>query len=125
MDARVVLSTDEIVKGLKHYRKIAKQDVLRADETEQPERFKLHAETRRDIYAVLSESAEHLGPEDALDTALETYKQLPFVTGTAEDEYIDIKAKEKALENFFLMIGLEPKLRRQARSQRPSLKNLN
>ena len=28
MEVRVVLSSDEIVRGLKHYRRIAKQDVL-------------------------------------------------------------------------------------------------
>jgi hypothetical protein len=46
---------------------------------------------------------------------------LPFVTGTAADEHPDVKGKENALENFFLMIGLEPKVRREVRSQRPSL----
>jgi hypothetical protein len=121
MDVSVVLSTDEIVKGLKHYRKIAKQDILRANETQDPDRFKLHAETRRDIYALLSELAEKNGPHDAVIQALDEYKSLPFVTGTAENEYIDVKAKENALENFFLMIGLEPKIRREVRSQRPSL----
>ncbi|MCA9838353.1 MAG: hypothetical protein KC422_15665 [Trueperaceae bacterium] len=121
MDVSVVLSTDEIVKGLKHYRKIAKQDILRAGETLDPERFKLHAETRRDIYAQLSDLAEKNGPTDAVKQALDEYKSLPFVTGTPENEYIDVKAKENALENFFLMIGLEPKIRREVRSQRPSM----
>jgi uracil-DNA glycosylase len=32
-----------------------------------------------------------------------------------------LRARENALENFFLMIGLEPKVRREARSQRPAL----
>lgn len=121
MDVSVVLSTDEIVKGLKHYRKIAKQDIVRASETQDPDRFKLHAETRRDVYAQLSELAEKQGPHDAVKQAIDEYKKLPFVTGTPDDSYIDVKAKENALENFFLMIGLEPKIRREARSQRPPL----
>jgi len=121
MNVSVALSTDELVKGLKHYRRIAKQDILRATETQQPALFKQHAEARRDIYARLTDLAEKLGPHDTVKEALKVYKELPFVTGTAEDTHIDIKARENALENFFLMIGLEPKVRREARNERPSL----
>jgi hypothetical protein len=121
MDVKVVLSSDEMIKGLKHYRRIAKQDVLRATETERPDIFRTHAETRRDVYAQLTELAEKLSPSDVAKQALSYYQELPFVTGTAEEEHVDIKARENALENFFLMIGLEPKIRREVRSQRPSL----
>jgi hypothetical protein len=121
MDVRVVLSSDELMRGLKHYRRIAKQDILRSTETDCPERFKSHAEARREVYAFLTDLAEKLSPEDVAKEALNYYQNLPFVTGTHEDEYVDIKAKENALENFFLMIGLEPKVRREVRSQRPSL----
>jgi hypothetical protein len=121
MDVKVVLSSDEMIKGLKHYRRIAKQDVLRAVETEHPEAFRTHAETRRDVYAQLTELAEKLSPSDVARQALSYYQELPFVTGTADEDHVDIKARENALENFFLMIGLEPKIRREVRSQRPSL----
>jgi hypothetical protein len=121
MDVKVVLSSDEIVRGLKHYRRIAKQDVLRANETANPEAFRSHAEARRSIYARLTDIAESGSPAEVVVEALECYKNLPFVTGTAEDEYTDIKGQENALENFFLMIGLEPKVRREVRSQRPKL----
>jgi hypothetical protein len=121
MDVKVVLSSDEMIKGLKHYRRIAKQDVLRATETDFPDVFRTHAETRRDVYAQLTELAEKLSPSDVAKQALNYYQELPFVTGTADQEFVDIKAKENALENFFLMIGLEPKIRREVRSQRPSL----
>ena len=47
MDVKVVLSTEEIVRGLKHYRRIAKQDLLLANETDNPEAFRRHAEARR------------------------------------------------------------------------------
>ena len=49
------------------------------------------------------------------------YRNLPFVSETTDDEYTDIKGQENALENFFLMIGLESKVRKEVRSQRPSL----
>ena len=114
MEFKVTLTTEEIVRGLKHYRRIAKQDVLRAPETPNPEVFRRHAEARREV-------AEREGPEAAVAYALELYRSLPFVTGTPEDQYPEIKGQENALENFFLMIGLDPKVRREARKARKPL----
>lgn len=121
MDVKVVLSSDEMIRGLRHYRRIAKQDLLRSLETDNPDIFRSHAEARREVYAYLSDLAEKLSPADVAKEALNYYQQLPFVTGSPETEFVDIKAKENALENFFLMIGLEPKIRREVRSQRPSM----
>lgn len=121
MEVKVVLSSEEIMRGLKHYRRIAKQDVLRASETNHPEAFKRHAEARRDVYAALTTIAEGQGPSEVVREALKRYRELPFVTGTAEDQHADIKGQENALENFFLMIGLDPKVRREVRNQRPTL----
>ena len=121
MEYKVTLSTEEIVRGLKHYRRIAKQDVLRAPETPNPDVFRTHAEARREIYAKLAEIAENEGPDAVVSQALELYQKLPFVTGTAEDAHPEIKGQENALENFFLMIGLDPKIRREARKARKPL----
>jgi hypothetical protein len=121
MDVQVVLSSEEILRGLKHYRRIAKQDVLRAPETEDPEGFVRHAEARRALYAQLAELAEQRSPAEVASEALRLYRDLPFVTGSVEAQHTEIKGRENALENFFLMIGLEPKVRREVRSQRPAL----
>jgi hypothetical protein len=121
MDVKVVLSSDEIIRGLKHYRRIAKQDVLRSPETEDPEAFLRHAEARRSVYASLSQFAEDHSPAEVVGEALRLYRTLPFVTGSEDREHMEIKGTENALENFFLMIGLEPKVRREVRSQRPSM----
>ncbi|MFW5899494.1 MAG: hypothetical protein ACOCUN_03390 [Jiangellaceae bacterium] len=120
MDVNVVLSSDEILRGLKHYRRLAKQDLLRADDAEHPDAFRRHAEARREVYAELTEIATHGTPEEVAHTALTIYKELPFVTGSPADAHAAVKGRENALENFFLMIGLEPKVRREMRSQRPS-----
>lgn len=122
MEVRVVLSSDEIVRGLKHYRRIAKQDVLRASETPDPDASRRHAEARRTVYADLADVAEREGPTAVVRHALERYEKLPFVTGSEAPEHVEIRGHENALENFFLMIGLEPKVRREARSKRPSLR---
>ncbi len=127
MDIRVVLSSDEIVRGLKIYKGIAKQDVENAEELalqrefNDPDIIRQHAEARRIIYAKLTEIAETQSPNAVLNEALECYKKLPFVNGTSESEHVGIKGQENALENFFLMIGLERKVRREVRSQRPKL----
>ncbi len=121
MDVKVVLSSDEIIRGLKHYRRIAKQDVLRASETSDPDAFRRHAEARRAVYASLSELAQGQTPNEVVVEALRQYQELPFVTGSEDPAHTELKGRENALENFFLMIGLEPKVRREVRSQRPSL----
>ncbi|MFC5601043.1 hypothetical protein [Deinococcus cellulosilyticus] len=120
---KTLMSTEEISRGLKHYRRIAKQDVLRAPETPNPDAFRVHAESRREIYSALSDCAASGSSEDVINRALDYYRQLPFVTGTKEGEFPDIKGKENALENFFLMIGLDPKVRREARKDRKSLQD--
>lgn len=116
-----ILSTQQIQDGLKHYRRIARQDLLRAPETPDPEAFRVHAEARRAVYAELSDRAEVLAPDEVVDHAVELYRQLPFVTGTPEHSHSEIRGQENALENFFLMVGLDPKRRREARGSRPKL----
>jgi hypothetical protein len=118
MTMKVVLNSEEILRGLKHYRRIAKQDVLRAPETPNPEAFRRHAEARREVYALLAERAETYSPDEVVDHALDLYRNLPFVNGTAEDAHAETKGRENALENFFLMVGLDPKVRREARKER-------
>lgn len=121
MEVKVVLSSEEILRGLKHYRRIAKQDLLLANETDNPEAFKRHAEARRGIYSYLSEIAETRSPAEVVKVALDAYRELPFVTGSSDEAHTEIKGRENALENFFLMIGLEPKVRREVRSQRKAM----
>lgn len=115
------MTTDQLLQGLKHYRRIARQDMLRAGETPHPEAFLQHAESRREIYAALGTYAERHASDEVIEHALELYRQLPFVTGTPEHEHADLKGRENALENFFLLVGLDPKARREARSKRPKL----
>jgi hypothetical protein len=121
MEIKVVLSSSDILRGLKHYRRIARQDLLHAGQTDNSERYRQHAEARRDVYAHLAQVAETGTPLEVAREALRCSQQLPFVTGTPEDAHLEIKGRENALENFFLLIGLEPKIRRQVRSQRSSL----
>ena len=116
-----LMTTEQLLQGLKHYRRIARQDLLRAPETPHPDAFRLHAEARRALYVALEGRASESGPQGAVDFAVAEYRALPFTTGTAEHEHPGLKGRENGLENFFLMIGLDPKMRREARSARPKL----
>jgi len=104
-----LMTTDQLLQGLKHYRRIARQDLLRAPETPHPDAFRQHAEARRALYALLEQHASEHGPQDAVDHAIAEYRTLPFTTGTAEHEHPELKGRENGLENFFLMIGLDPR----------------
>jgi hypothetical protein len=125
MEIQVVLSADDIVRGLKHYRRIAKQDVLRAPETQDPQAFTEHAEARREMYAELADIAERSGPQEAVKVALTRYEQLPQTIEDDNPDHVTLRGQENALENFFLMIGLEPTVRRAVRSRRPSPRTPN
>ncbi len=119
---KVTLSSEEILRGLKHYRRIAKQDLLRAPETPTPQAFTQHAEARREVYGKLADLAEQGAPEDVVVKAIDLYKGLPFVNGHHEESHPEIKGQENALENFFLMIGLDARVRREARRERKPMK---
>lgn len=121
MELNVALSTDDLIRGLKHYRRIARQDLLQAGQSDDSERIVVHAESRREIYSHLAELADTKPASEVVREALRLYQDLPFVTGTPDDRFADIKGRENALENFFLMINLEPKIRRSVRSQRSKL----
>ncbi|MDV6373978.1 hypothetical protein [Deinococcus arenicola] len=115
------MTTDQLLQGLKHYRRIARQDMLRAPETPWPDAFLKHAESRREVYVSLGTYAETHAPDDVISHALGLYETIPFSTGTPEHEHPDLKGRENALENFFLLVGLDPKTRRESRSRRPKL----
>ena len=86
-----------------------------------PEAAQIHAEARREVYAELAERAQTLSSDAVILHALELYTALPFVSGCAPLEQPFIQGREQALENFFVLVGLEPKIRRNARSKRKQL----
>lgn len=121
MELLAPLNTKDILNGLERYRAIAKHDLLSADTMHNPDAHRKHAEVRRQVYAELAAVAARRGMHEAVQHALKMYEQLPHVHGTPSDTYITTKAKEAALENFFLMVGLDNKTRRQARARRQKL----
>lgn len=114
------LSTEQIHEGLKRFRKMARQDMLLAPHTPHPEAFLNAAQTRHALYREFSErleGGESIG--ELLEDAIARYKKLPFTTGLPEGEQPELRGQEQALENYFLLVGLSARARREARSARP------
>jgi hypothetical protein len=121
MNTATPLNTKDMLSGLERYRAIAKHDLLSADITQNPDAHRRHAEVRRRVYAELAATLAKRGMQEALQQALARYEQLPHVHGTPTYAYVAIKAEETALENFFIMVGLDNKTRREARARRQKL----
>lgn len=118
LELSVDLSMDELIRGLKHYRRIARQDLLQANAVEDGADLRVHAEARREVYTHLAETAAAEPAAEVLREALRLYQELPFVTGTPDGEFVWEKGRENALENFFVMVNLAPRIRRTVRSTR-------
>jgi len=58
----LTLNSDDLIKGLKHYRRIAKQDIVRSGESVDQPWLVDHATARREVYARLTELAEEHDP---------------------------------------------------------------
>lgn len=120
-DIKLNISIEDMIKGLKHYKSLAKQDLLRAEQTAQPDLYKSHAESRIAIYKLLIKYAKKENPEKVVEKALTLYEQVPFISKGKANSHIRDIAHEHALENFFLLIGLEPDIQKHYWSLRPRI----
>jgi hypothetical protein len=123
MPMKDLMTTGELIHGLKHYRRIAKQDLLGVG-VATSEVFRQHAEARREIYGMLAERAKITSSDDVINYALELYESLPLVSGIPLEHQPHIHGQESALENFFVMVNLEKGRRRDSRKRRKRLELL-
>lgn len=115
------ISIEDMIKGLKHYKSLAKQDLLRANQTAQPSLYKSHAESRIAIYKLLINHAKEETPVEVMEKALKLYENVPFISKGKANSHIRDIAHEHALENFFLLVGLEPDIQKHYWSLRPRI----
>src|SRR5690625_7851318 len=104
MELNIALSCDEIIRGLKHYKRIARQDLLQAEGDPDFERRALHARSRREVYSQLAELATAEPASEVLREALRLYRELPIVTGTPEASHGDIQGHQNPQENFVRVV---------------------
>jgi hypothetical protein len=117
----VTLSSAGLVSGLQHYRSLAKQDILMAEVAPSPDTVRSHAESRLAVYGMLLSHAETESPEEVVRLALRLYEQTPLVTTDDSDQYVRLVAREHALENVFVLVGLSPAVRQHYWRLRPRM----
>lgn len=101
----VQVERDDLLRALKSFKRIAKQELLLTDQTPEIEYRKTHAEARREIYAKLIDLVESSGITEACVFALAEYNNLPEVV--KEDDPA-MNGHLQALELFFKLIGVTP-----------------
>lgn len=102
----IQVGRDDLLKALKKFKGIAKQDVLLSDLTSYPQYWKAHAEARRMEYATLIGLVEEAGVEKACAYAFSTYNNLPGVSD-GDQTFAEIKGREQAIEVFFQVVGVD------------------
>ncbi|NLJ24775.1 MAG: hypothetical protein GX354_05020 [Firmicutes bacterium] len=103
----IQVAKDDVLKGLKKFRRLAKQDLLASSLTSNPDFWRVQAETRRQKYSDLMELVDERGVDLAYELAVAEYAKLPlFDSGEAIAP--EAKGLEQALEMFFTLLGVGP-----------------
>lgn len=114
----VQIGNDNIIRALKGFKGIAKQELLTPETTPQAQYRKTHAEARREIYTKLIDLVEQSGIENACVFAFSEYRELP-ISEKLENEIDPVASgKVQALEMFFNVMGLQADQLRQLKSEK-------
>ena len=100
------VSPEDLLRGLKRFKRLAKQDLLASSKTPNPRYWTLQAEARRKTYDLLMERIQTGGLEEAYETARRSYLALPL-SASDPDEEAQVKGQEQAFDLFFGMLGLD------------------
>lgn len=113
----IVVAKDDVLRGLKRFKRLAKQDLLASSRTSNPKFWETQAETRREIYTKLMDLVEQQGVDAACEYALKEYAALPLVHSQGSPDPV-ISGRQQALEMFFEIVGLDEKKRLQLLGER-------
>ncbi|NLM94083.1 MAG: hypothetical protein GX165_00770 [Firmicutes bacterium] len=101
------VAKDDVLRGLKKFKRLAKQDLLASSLTSNPRFWSSQAEARRNMYDELMAAVEEKGVELAYRQAARAYANLPLHNlSPAEDPDPQITGKQQALEMFFTILGV-------------------
>jgi hypothetical protein len=96
---------EDLVRALKKFKSLAKQDLLASELTNDPIFWRTHAEARRKEYSRLIDLIEISGVEKACVYASTSFKQYT-ANNTAENP--ELAGSLQALELFFRIAGMSP-----------------
>lgn len=108
----IVVAKEDVLKGLKKFRRLAKQDLLLSQHTSEPEFWSKQAEGRRNTYGKLMELIEDHGVDFAYNYAVKRYANLPFIYADKQEK-AEIIGINQALEMFYSILGVQPPTRNQ------------
>lgn len=111
----VMLNVEDVVRGLKRLKSLAKQDLLVSSRTANPAFWSIHADARKQKYEDLITMVSEHGVSATYNSAINEYLNLPE---SGEDE-AHIKGKEQALEMFLQTLGVDRRTLAELRSRRP------
>ncbi|HHT05816.1 MAG TPA: hypothetical protein GXZ97_06070 [Hydrogenispora sp.] len=97
---------EDLIRALKRFKSLAKQDLLASERTNDPCFWRTHAEARRKEYTRLIHLVENSGVEKACVYALQSYKKIRL--NNAEERNPEQDGSRQALELFFEIIGSSP-----------------
>ncbi|NLC54103.1 MAG: hypothetical protein GX770_09090 [Firmicutes bacterium] len=97
---------EDLVRALKRFKSLAKQDLLASERTNDPNFWRTHAEARRKEYTRLIHLVENSGVEEACVYALKSYKSNRLTN--AQERNPEQDGARQALELFFEIIGSSP-----------------
>ena len=101
----VQLDAEDVIRGLKRLKSLAKQDILISSRAPDPEFWFRTATARKEKYEMLIALVEEHGVQRAYQMALDDYVSL--VASMPDDDGIlpCMKGEEQALEIFFRTLG--------------------
>ncbi len=99
----ILVAQDDVLRGLKKFKRLAKQDLLASNMTSNPHFWQSMAEARRRTYDELMELVERVGVENAYVKALDNYRSIRPLAS----ENPDTKGRQQALEMFFTILGID------------------
>lgn len=104
----VQLNADDVIRGLKRLKSLAKQDILISSRAPDPELWLETATARKEKYESLIKLVEEHGVEKAYQIALDDYAYLASSRLDNEGSLPHAKGEEQALEIFFrTTLGLD------------------
>ena len=95
------------MRGLKRFKRLAKQDLLASSMTSNPKFWSRQAEARRSMYTSLMRIIEEKGVELAYEAARREYASLPRFAFDGEETNPQDKGRAQALEMFFTLLGAD------------------
>lgn len=110
----IVVAKEDVLKGLKKFRRLAKQDLLVSKITSDPDFWITQTEGRRNTYGELMELVNEHGVDHAYRYAVKQYADLPFNFTNKKEEAEQIGIYQ-AFEMFFTILGVQPPTRKKSK----------